>query len=176
MRVLVLVGMVAGIGASGCERIPGTDQHIMAKGKAAAADLLIDPSSAQFRRVELRKVQGAKDDAVVRQVICGEINGKNRGGAYVGFTRFIANPDNGEVLMEPVDVASDREAEIARRRCQAGVKQPLYSEAERELRMMDCERAAEMHSVRASALEFSAVHQTYCEVASGKPESKSSVD
>lgn len=52
-------------------------------GKKAAADMLKDPGSAQFRNVRLQPhLQGA--------VVCGEINAKNSYGGYVGFTRFAA--------------------------------------------------------------------------------------
>jgi len=53
----------------------------MFKAKDAAAALLIDPSSAQFRNVHT-----GDDDSL--GTVCGEINGKNRLGAYTGFTRF----------------------------------------------------------------------------------------
>ena len=51
-----------------------------AAAEAAAAYHRLDPSSAQFREVELRD----------EDTVCGQINGKNRMGAYSGFTKFIA--------------------------------------------------------------------------------------
>lgn len=48
----------------------------------AAAEQLIDPDSAKFRN--LRTIENAAGEFV-----CGEINGKNRMGAYNGFSRFI---------------------------------------------------------------------------------------
>ena len=69
----------------------------------AAADQLIDPSSAQFRRVELRKATGVGDD-IVPQAVCGEINGKNSFGAYSGFRRFVSAPGIGTRLQ--LDISS----------------------------------------------------------------------
>ncbi|WP_347269986.1 hypothetical protein [Rhizorhabdus histidinilytica] len=55
---------------------------LMAAGRAATADLLRDPASAQFRK--LRVVAGDDD----QKVVCGEVNGKNGYGGYVGFRSF----------------------------------------------------------------------------------------
>lgn len=55
----------------------------VAKGKSAVANMLKDPGSAQFRNVRLVPYgQGS--------VICGEVNGKNSYGGYVGFKAFVA--------------------------------------------------------------------------------------
>lgn len=50
------------------------------RAEQAAADLLIDPDSAKFRNV-VDKGDG---------IWCGEINGKNRMGAYSGYQPFVA--------------------------------------------------------------------------------------
>lgn len=80
---------------AGCQYVPGSDASKIEKGKAAAADSLRDPSSAQFRAVRV------KDDYV-----CGELNGKNAFGAYAGFTRFVVQPD-GAVISEPTGSTED---------------------------------------------------------------------
>ena len=49
---------------------------------------MIDPDSAKFR--DVRKCLGD------RNVTAGKVNGKNRMGAYVGFTPFFV--DNGKVI------------------------------------------------------------------------------
>lgn len=46
--------------------------------KGYVADTLKDPASAQFRNLKRGK-----------EVLCGEVNGKNSYGGYVGFKRFI---------------------------------------------------------------------------------------
>lgn len=78
MRAEVLV---IGLALCGCSFIPGTSAYKIERAQEEAAKALIDPSSAQFRSVRVSK------DAV-----CGEINAKNRMGAYVGFSRFVASP------------------------------------------------------------------------------------
>lgn len=97
---------LAAVALAGCQYIPGTDWQRVAKAKDAAAAVLIDPSSAQFRRVEMGR----------NGIVCGEINGKNRMGAYVGFARFVATPD-GDVLIDPQATVTqtdfDREMEEA---------------------------------------------------------------
>lgn len=57
-----------------------SQEEQQAAAEAAAAYHLLDPSSAQFREVEFRD----------EETVCGQINGKNRMGAYSGFTKFIA--------------------------------------------------------------------------------------
>ena len=61
-----------------------------AKVKAAVADKLRDPGSAEFR-----------DITVGETIACGEVNGKNGFGAYSGFSKFVYA--DGVVLMEPAE-------------------------------------------------------------------------
>ena len=62
--------------------------QVIEKGKKAIADTLKDPASAQFRNVRLvQYLDGA--------VICGEINGKNSYGGYVGFRDFVGGTSTG---------------------------------------------------------------------------------
>lgn len=51
----------------------------------AARGLLKDPDSAKFRDVMIKDYREGK-------VICGEVNGKNSYGGYVGFSKFVASP------------------------------------------------------------------------------------
>ena len=80
MRSGWMVGMACLV--AGCGSIPGTNAYKMKHAQATAAESLIDPSSVQFRSVRVGKEGG----------VCGELNGKNRMGAYVGFTRWVAMP------------------------------------------------------------------------------------
>jgi hypothetical protein len=89
IRVLPLLAGGAVLVAA-CDLIPGTSANIERRAKDLAAEQLIDPASAQFRSVEVR------DGAV-----CGEINGKNRMGAYVGFTRFLIDTSAWEAALDP---------------------------------------------------------------------------
>lgn len=61
--------------------VAGCDQKISAA-KESVRSKLFDPDSAQFRNVR-----------IVDGTVCGEVNGKNRYGAYVGFTPFYYVPD-----------------------------------------------------------------------------------
>ena len=71
-------------------------EDVIEKGKQAVADTLKDPASATFRNVRLIKhSEGA--------VICGEINGKNSYGGYVGFSDFVGGTNSG--TMRRVDQA-----------------------------------------------------------------------
>lgn len=53
-------------------------------GKEAVAARLFDPKAAEFRNL---KAYIDKTD----EVLCGEVNGKNRYGAYTGFNYFVAS-------------------------------------------------------------------------------------
>ena len=59
----------------------------------AVADSLKDPMSAQFRNVRMVPYGPGS-------VICGEVNGKNSYGGYVGFKRFVASASQSEIVHE----------------------------------------------------------------------------
>ena len=164
MRLLVLTA-AGGLLLAGCERIPGTDAHRIAKGEQGAAALLIDPSSAQFRKTFLKpgpKAEDAKSDGA-RWIVCGEINGKNRNGAYVGFSRFMADPESEDAYLEPTTLTTRAEADRAGEACQRGAKGPIYSEADRQLRIMQCEEAAEKVGELIEAQRFADIWLQLCE-------------
>jgi hypothetical protein len=58
--------------------------------KKVVANSLKDPSSAQFRNVQLVPYKDS-------HVICGEVNGKNSYGGYVGFRPFVASVTASEI-------------------------------------------------------------------------------
>lgn len=90
----------------------GEDKRLIQLSKKDAADIrksvsaaLIDPTTPIFRDI-------AAADAE-RVVICGEVNGKNRLGAYAGFRRFLIFYDKKnksfadlEILQEEEDATS----------------------------------------------------------------------
>lgn len=80
----ILLGWVA-------VRLWGAGPGMIGHAKSLAAADLIDPSSAQFRNVRTSKY--------LDNVVCGEINGKNRLGAYTGFTEFVVS--SGSVSFPP---------------------------------------------------------------------------
>lgn len=90
MRLAAVVLSLAALClATGCDKIPGTQAYkrrtSMEGAEAAVAYNLVDPSSAQFRNV-----------SITNDFACGEVNGKNRMGAYAGFLRFTASRDKGK--------------------------------------------------------------------------------
>jgi hypothetical protein len=77
--ILLLVGTSIDLAAQ-----PNSDlAQFISAAKASIAYDLFDPSAAQFRNLFVSE-RGAV------RVLCGEVNGKNRMGAYVGFRRFYA--------------------------------------------------------------------------------------
>ena len=61
-----------------------TEVDALEAAKGAAAYKLKDPASAQFRNVRVATYGSTK-------IVCGEINGKNAYGGYVGFVPFVAS-------------------------------------------------------------------------------------
>ena len=59
-----------------------SDEKLIEIAKETTANGLKDPNSAQFRRLEVKNFRG-------NRIVCGEVNGKNAYGGYVGFKRFI---------------------------------------------------------------------------------------
>jgi|GEM_PF-2541576 len=170
MRTIVLA-TAAALLIGGCDRIPGTEANRIAKGEQVAAAQLLDPSSAQFRKTFLRPGPKATDEKAdgPRWIVCGEINGKNRNGAYVGFSRFLADPDGDEAYLEPVTTTTQEEAERAGQRCQRGAQGPIYSETDREIRVMQCEEAARLTQERLAVSEFNMTWEAMCPAEEAKP-------
>lgn len=66
-------------------------EAVMEQAKQALAGGLKDPASAQFRNVRLVSYNNGA-------VVCGEVNGKNSYGGYVGFKPFVASPAGSALL------------------------------------------------------------------------------
>lgn len=64
-----------------------TQKQAIAKTKEIVSASLKDPSSSQFRNVRIVDYSDGK-------VICGEVNGKNSYGGYVGFFPFVASTES----------------------------------------------------------------------------------
>lgn len=164
MRAVIGIALGALI-IVGCERIPGTEANRIAKGEQVAASLLIDPSSAQFRKTVLRPGPKAKDEKAEgpRWLVCGEINGKNRSGAYVGFGRFVADPDSEQdAYLEPTTLTTREDADRAEAECHRGAKGPIYSEADRDLRLLRCQEAREKLEEVMQANQFNTAWDELC--------------
>lgn len=89
--------------------------------KEQAARDLIDPSSAQFRDLEVREWVGAENKKHL--ALCGQINAKNRMGGYVGFRIFSASEKSATIYSEEMmsfekifyDVMCGTEARLVRK-------------------------------------------------------------
>lgn len=140
MRCILPIIALLALGACGEQRA-----------QELAAAQLIDPSSAQFRNV--RRVA---NNGISR--VCGEINGKNRMGAYVGFTRFIVNPDTEFVQMDEPGARPKSVALTQLEQC----RRPSYGGYVR-----DCSYDAERYAEAMLAEMFANDWQRYCERGSG---------
>lgn len=69
--------------------------------KQRIAAQLRDPSSAEFRGLELRRYVF---EAQPGTAVCGEVNAKNGFGGYAGFSRFYATHD--EAVIDPGNSAA----------------------------------------------------------------------
>jgi len=75
--------------------IPLTNTQ-MAQIKATVTRDFFDPESAQFRGVQAVEVSLA--DGTQERRVCGEVNGKNRMGGYVGYSMFGGSLENGKFV------------------------------------------------------------------------------
>ena len=73
---------------------PEAEERYIDAAKEAAVRDLVDPESAQFRDIEVVAYNNG-------YVVCGEINGKNRMGGYVGFRPFVAGLSDARLAFIP---------------------------------------------------------------------------
>jgi hypothetical protein len=113
-------GLIAAVSLGGCSLVPGTSANLEKQARAALATNLFDVETARFD--SLRQVTTkAGDKAEI--TICGDVNAKNRMGAYVGFRHFVVAPKDGFTIVDPqVDLAGtdDSDQAIKERATQAG--------------------------------------------------------
>jgi hypothetical protein len=117
------------------------------RAKEAVAKLLIDPSSAAFLKVEVR-----------RGHVCGLVNGKNRTGAYVGFKKFVVDMSEWKAEIDPEmdfgDVLSARDLCTSMR---DNSYAPLSSA------VSACGRASELEAEQVAQEEFNSAWNAHCE-------------
>jgi len=157
-RLWFSVGCASVLGA--CQWIPGTDQYAIAKGEEVASELLIDPTSAMFRNSAVFEVQNDKGEK--HTAVCGEINGKNRNGAYAGYTRYIAVVELKQGELEPTPLMSKEEAERLGDQCRREANGPFYFETQRDLARMTCEQAKDAAEERLQLAAFELDWQSMC--------------
>ncbi|KZY92279.1 MULTISPECIES: hypothetical protein [unclassified Erythrobacter] len=141
MSSRLLLWPLAGVGVllGGCQWIPGTKANKIADAQEVASQLLIDPTSAIFRNVAAFEVVDANGNPAT--AVCGEINGKNRNGAYAGYTRFIASPELVEAVIEQEPMYSGEEVTRMVQQCTRDAERPYYSAAARDLVLMQCQQS-----------------------------------
>lgn len=102
LRRLAVSGVVAAT-LSSCGMIPGTAAHSEQQAREVLSGTLFDADSAKLRLVRplVDRTHGKPVD-----IICGEVNAKNRMGAYVGFRRFLAVPSERFATVDPQGGAS----------------------------------------------------------------------
>lgn len=76
-RIPIALALFTTLHLVACDEIPGT---LKAKAHQAVRNAMFDPDAAKFRN------DRESDNG---QNVCGEVNGKNRLGAYVGFSKYI---------------------------------------------------------------------------------------
>ncbi len=79
--------------------IPPADLQLIVQ---LVSERLVDPKSAQYRN--LRRIAGGTEG------YCGEVNPKNKAGAYTGFVSFVATRGRASVLTP--DLSSDARTEV----------------------------------------------------------------
>lgn len=97
---------VAGLVLAGCVQMtPIADAKPVQASPALIADIqsavtrdFYDPGSAQFRSI--RVVDVTLKDGTRERRVCGEVNGKNLMGAYVGFRMFGGTVQNGRFVRQ----------------------------------------------------------------------------
>jgi len=115
LAVLFALGVSANA-AQGQEFVDGSSSVVGDENARIAADavkeLLIDPSSAQFKRFSFLD---KKHHLYPENYICGLVNAKNRFGGYVGFTPFAYQRLRKEVtLLSPADTQNEFSGELSK--------------------------------------------------------------
>jgi hypothetical protein len=99
MRAILAVALLLG----GCQFIPGSDEAEISDARQRVTHDLLDADSAKFR-----------DERVVKRpsgdLVCGEVNSKNRMGAYVGFAPYAFDTKKRVLQVYPSEMASNEEA------------------------------------------------------------------
>jgi hypothetical protein len=153
MRILGTPLIYLFIVVTACDRIPGTQAYQISHAKKDVAEQLIDPTSPLFRNVRLNKTGTS---------VCGEYNGKNRQGAYTGFSKFVVpqgsfvgaqlDPEYDETYLKTLDdmCSASRQASTYARQARAyGISVPTLSSDQ------GCSEADEYRSKRAEQVNFS---------------------
>lgn len=97
MTVIARSIILAGFALSACEASSSTPEEVEAQ--RLLERVLPDASTARFQQV--RSVEATASNGNKGRIICGEVNSTNRLGAYDGYRRFVAVPDEGFATIDP---------------------------------------------------------------------------
>lgn len=122
---IVVAGLAIGAIGYWYGAIPGTERFAIRRAKTVIANGLIDPASAQFRNIVFSV---DRRSTIKARWVCGEINGKNRMGAYAGFTPFYVSEDGSQGDMLTQERPADDDVQAAVSRCDEGIKEGRYDE------------------------------------------------
>lgn len=114
MKPRVAIAVALALGA--CDRIPGTDAYKIKQMERQLAGVMFDPEAVRFRETHLRRAWRNGSAQPVR-VLCGEVNGKNRNGGYIGFRRFIVGEGGEDYSQDPQIETTKAEHDAANERC-----------------------------------------------------------
>lgn len=81
---VAIVGAMMAMQATQAQMMMKERSVFIKEAKEQVANSMIDPESARYRNLFLSEL--------ATQALCGEINGKNRYGGYVGFQKFYSIP------------------------------------------------------------------------------------
>lgn len=150
---MVLVVAAAAFLCSGCDRIPGTEGFAEEKAKRVVREQWLDPTTAEFSKVETRS-----------GTVCGEVNGKNKLGAYVGFSRFVIDLATYKPLIDPQFDLSDL---LSARDLCAEMTRNEYSSASSTFSA--CRRVSELELQEARQQSFDEAWAQHCEGSPTRP-------
>ena len=144
-----LLCTVALFSCAGCNALLGTSEE---KAKRAVTEQLIDPTSAQFRNVHS-----------LGESVCGEVNGKNKMGAYVGFRRFVVSTSTYDAQID--SEFDDADLMSARDLCTQASSNEYSSSA---TTMSICERVTELELAKLEQAVFDRASAKDCGPAAAK--------
>lgn len=153
---------VAALALASCDRIPGTDAYKIKVSEKVVADGMYDPAAAQFRNAMMRTVPevGGK----ISDAYCGEVNGKNQMGAYVGFRRVVVIGDPPTTWIDPQWETTERQVRNYVTMCE-GVESLRDWLVEYVPDYSTCHKARTLAAEFAEQAAFNAVWRKAC----GKP-------
>lgn len=141
--------------AAGSERFAGS----VGKLRAAVVDGKV--SSEEFFRAFLNGSQTLEERASKAALTTAQ----GFTALQNALTRYIGESDQAlgaSALLEPMTNTTEEDAQRAMDQCTRGAKGPIYSEADRDLRLMQCQRARDLVNERASVAEFNGTYDAVC--------------